>query len=116
MLQSCRSKECSVFLGPMMIHQRKTYRFLTSHGVGLRPHLRNLKAFRTDREEAQITACKIVFPIAIPLRCFHHACGLQCYNKAEIIGHIFGLEGSSGLLDSESGDEFDHRLEQVSTI
>ena len=125
MLQSRRTKKCPVFLGPMMIHQRKTfqsYHFLTSQLVGLRPHLRNLKAFGTDGEDALIAACEIALPTAIPLRCFRqnveayvHACGLQRF-KAEIIGHIFGSEESSGLLDSESGDEFDLRLEQLSTV
>ena len=72
-----------------------------------------------------IRACEIAFPTAIPLRSFRHfrqnveshinTCGLQRF-KAEIIGQIFGSDESDGLLESESGDEFDLRLQQLSTL
>ena len=89
------------------------------------PSICNVKAFGTDGKEALIKACETAFPSAVPLRCFRNFrqdvessvanCGLLC-RKAEILDQIFGSEESNGLLDSESVDEFDVRLQQLVTI
>ena len=64
-----------VMMGPMFIHQRKTfgtYHAFASNLIGLRPELRGTKAFGTDGENALSKAFALEFPGAIHLHCFLH--------------------------------------------
>lgn len=103
-LESNRTGQCPVFLGPLLIHQSKTfqaYYYLTSQLVGLQSRLQSLQAFGTDGEDELIKACKSVFKESISLRCFCHFqqnvertmknLGMQEYENV-ITGHIFGNE------------------------
>ncbi|KAJ7350129.1 hypothetical protein OS493_038330 [Desmophyllum pertusum] len=122
-LESNRTGQCPVFLGPLLIHQSKTfqaYHYLTSQLVGLQPRLQSMQAFGTDGEDELIKACKSVFKESIALRCFRHFqqnvetalknYGMQNHKNA-IIGHIFGNEETPGLLEAESEEEFDQALQ-----
>ena len=123
-LESRRTGRCPVFLGPILIHQTKTfqsYHYLTSQLVALKPRLQTLQAFGTDGEEELIKACKSVFREATALRCFRHFqqnveaaiknCGMQDQTNA-ITGQIFGNEETPGLLEAECEEEFDLALQE----
>lgn len=122
-LESTRTGQCPVFLGPLLIHQSKTfqaYYYLTSQLVGLQPRLQSLQAFGTDGEDELIKACKSVFKESISLRCFRHFqqnvertmknLGMQEYENV-ITGHIFGNEETRGLLEAGSEEEFDQAFQ-----
>ena len=122
-LESTRTGQCPVFLGPLLIHQSKTfqaYYYLTSQLVGLQPRLQSMQAFGTDGEDELIKACKSVFKESISLRCFRHFqqnvertmknLGMQEYENV-ITGHIFGNEETRGLLEAGSEEEFDQALQ-----
>lgn len=62
-------------LGPILVHQTKTFNplyYLASSLVRLNPNLCNLKAFGTDGEPELIKAFNVVFPKAVHLRCVNH--------------------------------------------
>ena len=122
-LESNRTGQCPVFLGPLLIHQSKTfhaYYYLTSQLVALQPRLQSMQAFGTDGEDELVKACKSVFKEGISLRCFRHFkqnvgtamknCGMQEHINT-ITGQIFGSEETRGLLEAESEDEFDQALQ-----
>ena len=127
LLTSVRSGKCPVFVGPTMIHYRKTFRtyvFFASTLVGLRPELR---AFGTDGEKALVDALSHEFRYAIHLTCFIHVRQnikrklqeLQYPQMVmtEILNDIFGCKQgdtfAEGIVDSWSEDEFDKKLEDL---
>ena len=75
LLKSVRSGNSPVFIGPTLIHYRKTfhtYLFFASTLVGLRRELQALRAFGTDGEKALADAFSHEFHYAIHLTCFIH--------------------------------------------
>ena len=127
LLESTRSGNSPVLIGPTMIHYRKTfhtYLFFASTLIGLRPELQGLRAFGTDGEKALVDAFSHEFRYAIHLTCFIHfrqnikrkLQELQYPDSAikEVLGDIFGCtQGdtfSEGLVDSNSDEEFDKKL------
>lgn len=75
LLRCRRSGTYPAFIGPIMIHYRKTfssYLFFSSTLVGLRHSLSALKSFGTDGESALIQAFQQSFPSAIHLLCSNH--------------------------------------------
>ena len=123
-----RTGKSPVMLGPMLVHQRKsyaTYHFFVSTLLGVAPGLSKILAFGTDGEEALVKAFKQQLPFAVHLRCFHHMkqdihrklsvdMGYPNSTVSEIIAHIFGRkEGPiflEGLVDSCSEAEYDTKL------
>ena len=72
-LQCKRSSEHPIFIGPVMIHYKKsfsTYFFFASTLVGIKPQLRKLKCFGTDGEQALVEAFQTAFPEAL-IYCAH---------------------------------------------
>jgi len=62
-------------LGPILIHQTKTFRpfhYFASTIISLNPELTKLKAFGTDGEPGLIKAFHVCFPQATHLRCTNH--------------------------------------------
>ena len=62
-------------LGPILIHQTKTFRpfhYLASMLIQLNPQLAELRAFGTDGEPELIKAFEICFSKAVQLRCTNH--------------------------------------------
>ena len=127
LLESTRSGNSPVLIGPTMIHYRKTFHtdlFFASTLIGLRPELQGLRAFGTDGEKALVDAFSHEFRYAIHLTCFIHfrqnikrkLQELQYPDSAikEVLSDIFGCtQGdtfSEGLVDSNSDEEFDEKL------
>ena len=130
-LQSRRTADHPVFIGPVMIHYRKsfsTYLFFASTLVGMKPELSNLKSFGTDGEEALFDAFQQVFPNAVHLLCALHMkrnvkAKLQELSIGEhiqqmVMGDIFGKQVNSqlieGLVDSCDEKQFEEGLEALS--
>ena len=122
-LQCKRSSEHPVFIGPVMIHYKKsfsTYFFFASTLVGIKPQLRKLKCFGTDGEQALVEAFQTAFPEALHLLYSLHvrrnikaklrelgvAEGVQQVVVSDIFGRQIGDQMVEGLVDSESENEF----------
>ena len=76
MLECRRTNNHPTFIGPVMVHFKKsfsTYLFFSSTLVGLRPQLSSLKSFGTDGELALYQAFKHSFLSAVHLLCSIHA-------------------------------------------
>ena len=119
-----------ILLGPILIHQTKTFRpfhYLASTLVRLNPQLTNLKSFGTDGEPELIKAFSICFPNAVHLRCTNHLRQnikdkLRVLNIPqrvwkEFLADIFGKQAGShfehGLVDASSEATFLSALENV---
>ena len=133
LLQSRRTERPPVFLGPLMVHYRKTfstYLFFSSSLVGLRPELRGIQAFGTDGEEGLAKAFSHTFSFALHLICFIHMKrnikhdlsdrGLDATSQAMILEDIFGRQVGSvrqeGLVDCTSIAEFREKLEACKPV
>ena len=124
------TKKPPVFLGPMLIHQRKTaqsYHFLASSMVGLHPEVASIQAIGTDGEKQLGEGFKLQFRSCTHLLCFIHMkdCIVRKLRDIGICGasgkpfldEIFGVqEGThrfTGLVDSGSPSDFDERLHRL---
>jgi hypothetical protein len=122
-----------VFLGPMLIHQRKTtqsYHFLASSIVGLCPELVSLKAFGTDGERALGNAFSTQFQEATHLVCFLHVkdaikrklreIGISGNNINDFLNDIFGKQEGThqykGLVDATNDVEFNTKLSNLKSV
>ena len=121
----CRwSSEHPVFIGPVMVHYKKsysTYLFFASTLLGVRSALSKLKCFGTDGEQALFEAFQTAFPGAIHLFCSLHMkrnikaklrdLGVRQSSQEIVISDIFGQQIGShqveGLLDSENDENFE---------
>ena len=64
-----------LLLGPVLIHQTKTFNafyYFASTLIRLNPSLKNIQAFGTDGESELIKAFSCAFPHAVHLRCTNH--------------------------------------------
>ena len=119
-----------VLLGPILVHQTKTFHpfyYLGSSLVRLNPSLCKLKAYGTDGEPELAKAFKVVFPNAVHLRCVNHlrqnikdklrSLGIPQSGLTEFLGDIFGaIHGShfeQGLIDCESESSFRAGLNRI---
>lgn len=118
------------FIGPAMIHYRKTfstYLFFTSTLVGLRQSLSSLRSFGTDGESALIQACQHSFPAAIHLLCSNHVRrnirdelhelsipeNVRLVITQDIFGKQIGSCHYEGLVDAKSDGEFEKGVETL---
>lgn len=130
LLECKRSGNHPVFIGPSMIHFKKTfstYLFFASTLVGLEPDLCRLRVFGTDGEEALYSAFQHEFPGSVNLQCFIHVRRnikdkLQELHVCEgtvqvVLRDIFGrqveLEQMDGLVDAVSEKEFDEGVKYL---
>ena len=119
-----------VMLGPLFIHQRKTfatYNFFFSQLIGLKPNLRDLQCFGTDGEKALEEALQTQFRYATHLRCFLHFrgnletklsdIGVSKSDAQEFIKDVLGNPAllEEGLVDADSAclDEEFKALQKV---
>ena len=119
-----------ILLGPVLIHQTKTFRpfhYLASTIIRLNPRLVQLKAFGTDGEPELIKAFKICFPHAVHLRCMNHMrqnvkeklhdLNIPQNIWKEFLSDIFGVQVGShfecGLVDSQSEATFSAALQAL---
>ena len=124
------TKKNPVMLGPMLVHQNKTfesYHFLASSMVGLCPRLSSLMAFGSDGEKALGDAFSLQFRDASHLLCSLHVkerikmklrdLGITGEYIKLFLNDIFGLQQGShlicGLVDSDSSEEFDEQLSNL---
>ena len=108
-----------ILLGPILVHQTKTFRpfhYFASTLIRLNPKLINIRSFGTDGEPELIKAFKICFPKAIHLRCVNHLrqnikdklrfIGITQGDCKEFLNDIFGVQRREhleiGLIDAES--------------
>ena len=114
-------------LGPLLVHQKMdfaAFNYFASRLIGIKKELRNILAFGTDGDKAQVEAFIHSFPCAIQLRCFVH-CKSNVHEKLkslwlsapiceEFISDIFGKRVGNtfqeGLVDSSSVEVVDDRL------
>ena len=126
-----RTGQSPIMLGPLFIHQSKsysTYHFFASSLIGIAPKLVGVLAFGTDGEEALVKAFKQQFQFAIHLRCSRHMrqdikrklttdMGFPTDIIGEVLADIFGnKEGPTffeGLVDCDSEHEFDSQLNML---
>jgi hypothetical protein len=126
-----RTEQSPIMLGPILVHQRKTfqtYNFFCSSLIGLLPSLDKMLAFGTDGEEALAMAFEKQFKFAIHLRCFRHLkqnihrkltidMGATEQQTSEILSHIFGMKSGpkffEGLVDAPDESSFDKKLEHL---
>ena len=119
-----------ILLGPILIHQTKTFRpfhYFASTLIRLNPVLANLKAYGTDGEPELIKAFDTCFPRAVHLRCTNHIRQnikdkLRSLNIPDSVGKdfmadIFGVQVGShletGLVDSMSEMSFTKSLQRL---
>ncbi len=119
-----------ILLGPVLVHQTKTFRpfhYLASTLIRLNPRLVDLRAYGTDGEPELIKAFGICFPKAIHLRCTNHmrqnikeklrALNIQESVSKEFLADIFGTwigtHFEVGLADADSEASFAKSLEAV---
>ena len=130
LLESKRSKQPPIFLGPVLIHYRKTfstYLFFASSLVGLNRQLQGVRAFGTDGEEALISAFSLEFKFSQHLTCFIHVCQNieeelnKCRIPSEvaqmilndIFGHRLGTVFEEGLVNASDNDDFQKKLDAL---
>lgn len=112
MLKDRKTGKSPLMLGPMLLHQRKTfdtYNFFFSNLVGLNKEVSLLLAFGTDGEDALIQALSRSFYHALHLRCFGHFkdnCKEQLKSvpqevQAEFLADVFGVYKGNTKEDGE---------------
>ena len=128
LLKSKRTKESPVFLGPTMIHHKKTYeayRTLAATCAAKCKGLSKAKGFVTDGEEALSRAFEDELKNIRSLRCFKHF-ETNCKEKLRAIGireakeqrffmqRVFGVpEKEDGILDAADRDDLRKRLDSA---
>ena len=130
LLVETKSGNNPILLGPVLIHQMKTFRpfhYFASTMIRLSPQLVHLKAFGTDGESELIRAFQMCFPNAVHLRCTNHlrqnvkdklrdlnvSPSVSKEILADIFGTRIGTHFDSGLADAQSEAHFRKSLEHL---
>jgi hypothetical protein len=132
LLHSKRTGKPPVFVGPVLIHYRKTFatylHFVTTL-IGLRRELANIQCFGTDGEIALIDACKQAFTLGTSLICSIHVRrnisakmhelrineGAKKMILDDIFGHSVGSHHTEGLVDAVNESMFNSLFEVMSS-
>ena len=129
-LENKRDGKHPSFIGPVMIHEKKTkdtYAAFSGTLRNLEPELRDVLAFGTDDEEALHEGFKINFDRSINLLCEIHLrksiekklleLGITGKKKTDIAADIFGQRigtiYESGLIDASNDETFYKMLESL---
>ena len=130
LLETVRYGTHPVFIGPTLVHYRKTfgtYLFFASSLIGLRPELRALQAFGTDGEKALADAFSHEYRYASRLSCFiHYRQNIKQQLRDRhfpeavaktVLDDIFGIQlgevFAEGLVDCASNEEFGRKLQML---
>ena len=130
LLETKRNRNNPVFLGPVLIHYRKTfttYLYFASSLVGLSQQLEGVRAFGTDGEEALGDAFAHEFRFSQRLTCFIHVrrnlkeklveCNVPVDLSQRILDDVFGKTLGSvfveGIVDASSDQDFQNKLEDM---
>ena len=129
-LESKQTGKPPVFIGPLLMHQCKDWKTYSKFAhliTSESPILEGILACGTDGEKALIDGFRRNFRFVTFLRCFIHFKdnikrelgdrGFQSGEKQQFLEEIFGRQEGTvrffGLVDSDSEDEFDARLESL---
>lgn len=124
------TQKSPVFIGPLLMHQRKdwkTYSRFANSLIAECPDLEGVLACGTDGEKALIDGLKRNFRFALLLRCFIHfkdnvkreleRRGISPGAKKIFLNEIFGKQEEqikyTGLVDCDSEEEFQTKLESL---
>ena len=116
-----------VFIGPLLMHQRKDWKTYSKFAHSLttsKPELEGILACGTDGEKALIEGFQRNLRFAVFLRCFLHfkdnikreltERGITAEAKKQFLDEIFGIQDGTtkyiGLVDCNSDEEFDSKL------
>ncbi len=130
LLLSRKTQKPPVFIGPVLIHYKKTfatYLFFASSLVGLRRELAGVKCFGTDGETALIDAFQHGFPSSIHLTCSIHmrrnvkakltelriSEGMKQMILDDLFGKKVGSHYAEGLVDVRDEATYDTALLQL---
>ena len=75
LVETTKGKNNPIVLGPILIHQTKTFRpfhYFASTLIRLNPKLVGLRSYGSDGEPELIKAFSLCFPNAVQLRCTNH--------------------------------------------
>lgn len=125
-----RTHRSPIFIGPIMVHYKKTfssYLFFASSLVGLHQELASIKCFGTDGEKPLYDAFQQAFPSSVHLLCSIHMrrnikaktseLGISQKVTNMILNDIFGKqighEFYEGLVDVPSDKEYEMGVKQL---
>ena len=109
MLETRRNPVSPIFLGPLLIHYKKSlasYLFFGSSLVGLCPQLQRVRVFGTDGEQPLINAFKHEFGFSQHLTCFIHV-------RKNIKEKLNSCQVPSDVTLTILNDIFGHRIGSV---
>jgi len=132
-LESKNTNKPPVFIGPLLMHQHKdwkTYAKFAHTLISEKPELEGILACGTDGEKALIDGFKRNLRFAMFLRCFPHfkdnikreltSRGLDEKVRKQFVQEIFGKQEGNvkfyGLVDCNSEDEFETKLEVLKEV
>lgn len=132
LLETKRSGRHPIFMGPLLIHYRKTfdvYLFFASTLVGMSRELQGVRAFGTDGERPLADAFGHEFTFSQRLTCFIHVrrnvkekcsnCNIPSNLTNKIMDDIFGSKVGDtfveGLVDALDDSDFQVKLDTVIT-
>lgn len=130
LLETRRGGQPPVFLGPILVHYKKTfstYLFFASSLIGQNRQLEGVRAIGTDGELPLIDAFMHEFGFAQHLSCFIHVrrnikdklheCAVSPELTAvilrDIFGQKFGAVFQEGLVDSSDTEDYDQKVEHL---
>ena len=128
LLETRRNNQPPVFLGPILVHYRKTfasYLSFASSLIGQNRQLEGIRAIGTDGEQPLIDAFLHEFGFAQHLTCFIHVrrnvmeklaeCSIPHELATTILNDIFGQRLGAvfqeGLVDCDNNDDFESKSE-----
>ena len=126
-LENVNTGKPPVFIGPLLMHQRKDWKTYSKFAHALttaKPELEGILACGTDGEKALIEGFQRNLRFAVFLRCFLHfkdnikreltERGIATHAKKQLLDEIFGIQDGTtkymGLVDCNSEEEFDCKL------
>ena len=130
LLETKRNKQPPIFLGPVLLHYKKTfatYLFFASSLIDLSPQLQGVRAFGTDGEQPLIDAFSHEFGFSQHLTCFLHVRQnikdeLNKYNIPtevaslmldDIFGRRLGTVFEEGMVDSSDDADFQMKFDST---
>ena len=130
LLQTRRGQHPPIFLGPVLIHYKKTfatYLFFASSLIGQCPQLQGTRSFGTDGEQPLINAFQHEFGFSQHLTCFihvrrnvkdklHSCCipsEVACVVLDDIFGRKLGTVYKEGLVDASDADDLHTKVESI---
>lgn len=130
LLETRRYSRPPVFLGPVLIHYKKTfatYVFFASSLIGQNPQLQGVRVIGTNGEKALGDAFSDEFGFSQHLPCFIHIrrnvkdklneCNIPSDVSKRILDDIFGCRHGTvfkeGLVDSSDRDDYQSKLDSL---